>query len=612
MATTVGTVQLTGCSYELAYDLLGQDIPNNYSVVRLYGILHVTNNYVSWSSGSASVHTASTGIGTYYGRGDHILITSDFTWSHNNEGAFSAYIGASLSTTWVSGSCGGVITLPTIPRKATTLTAPNFNDETNSIQVTFSNPANFQTRGYINFYVGNQYSTYALRLERAKSLKTSPFTWTFTEQEKQQMRNALNNVSSCNVSIGFDTYSGDTNIGYSSVQRTFSIVNANPIFNDFDIEDTNATTVALTGSTANDVINVNGYSNIKATITASNKAEAQKYATMTKYRLTSGDNSVDIGYSDSASVSGTINGSKTGTYNVYAIDSRNNSTLVTKQASSIINYEKIVFNKQSCNIQRNDNQVGEYVILTLNGTFWNDDFGNTVNSIKSVSYRFKKSDASTWVTGTTTISPTVSGNDFTFSGMIASDNADTTWDLDSSYNVEITISDELSTDTVLLIVNSAIPTLSLDKEGVGVMCAYDRQLGGLLQVGGKIAGQIVLSSTEQIIGKWLGEDLYAKVISVPISTIFGSGTATTGETKQMGHGISNLDTCIFVSVSWTDNIATPYRRRLMPAGYWGTLDWVSNVLVTSTSIQFELGSGVLNRIRTNGQDMYALLIYTKN
>ena len=49
MATSLGRVYLNGCNYELAYDLLGQNVEGNYSNVRLYGILHVTNNYISWS-----------------------------------------------------------------------------------------------------------------------------------------------------------------------------------------------------------------------------------------------------------------------------------------------------------------------------------------------------------------------------------------------------------------------------------------------------------------------------------------------------------------------------------------------------------------------------------
>ena len=118
----------------MAYDLLGQSKENNESYVRLYGILHVTNNYISWSRGSASVHTSGLQpIGTYYGRGDHTVITRDFTWGHDSNGNFSVYIGASLSTTFVSGDCGGTLNLPHIDRYPVLNSGSNFTDRTNPV-----------------------------------------------------------------------------------------------------------------------------------------------------------------------------------------------------------------------------------------------------------------------------------------------------------------------------------------------------------------------------------------------------------------------------------------------------------------------------------------------
>ena len=293
-------------------------------------------------------------------------------------------------------------------------------------------------------------------------------------RRKNQLRAKLPNNNTGTIRLGlYSTIGGSTNASY--IDRTFSIVNANPTFSNFEFEDTNTTTLALTG---NNQYNVNGYSNIKATISTTNKATAKKSATMSKYRFAIGSNSVDINYSSSQEVSGTINKATNGTYNVYAIDSRNNSTLVTKLATKVIPYENIYINTVETNIARNNNQVGTSAILTLKGTFWNDTFGAVTNTIKSVTYRLKKTDSSQWINGTTTITPTINGNNFTFTGEIASDNQDTSWDLESSYNVEVTVTDELSTKTIILTLNSAIPTLSMDKNGVGIMCAYDSSKGG--------------------------------------------------------------------------------------------------------------------------------------
>lgn len=153
MATSLGRVYLKGCNYELAYDLLSQSTQNNSSSVRFYGILHVTNNYIAWDRGSASVHTSGLQtIGTYYSKGDHTLITRDFTLNHDSNGNYSSYIGASLSTTFVSGDTGGTLTLPKIARhpNITSFTV-NKRDETS---FTFNFTAN-TTIDYVWYSTNN-------------------------------------------------------------------------------------------------------------------------------------------------------------------------------------------------------------------------------------------------------------------------------------------------------------------------------------------------------------------------------------------------------------------------------------------------------------------------
>ena len=296
----------------------------------------------------------------------------------------------------------------------------------------------------------------------------------------------------------------------------------NGTFNNFEFEDVNPTTLALTG---NNQVCINGFSNIKATISVLNKAEAIKSATMSKYRFSISNISTDISYKDDSNVSGVINNAKSGTFNVFAIDSRNNSTLVTKLAQSEINYEPIYIDKQNSKIERDDNRVGDNAILTLNGTLWNDDFGDVVNSITSVTYRLKKTDSSTWIDGTTTITPTITDDKFTFTGLIASDNLDTSWDLEASYNVEVTIEDELSISTAEFILNSAIPTMSLDKNGVGIMCAYDNSIGGALQV----AGQKINTG---------GEDITINS-SVSSGNVYKTGRIINGKEEYIFYGIIN-------------------------------------------------------------------------
>ena len=494
---------------------------------------------VSFSSATAKLDGTSKGYGyTTMPKGETTIQELSRTLSHNTNGSSPT---KSISTSWSatfggSGSTSASIVAPKINRLATVTSATDMTDEGNP-SVSFSNPGGMSLVPYINFYLNG---TRVLRLERSKGSYSSPYNWQITDEERTQIRQAYKTVNSSNYNIGFDSYSGSTNTGYSSVGKTITIINANPIFNNFEFEDVNPITLALTGDNS---VNVNGYSRITATIPLANKAEAQKQATMSKYRLTCGEVSLDIPYSSSEDVSGSLSNAPNGTYNMYAIDSRSNSTMVTKLASQVINYESIYLDKQSCSFQRDSNQVGHNGVLTLNGTFWNSSFGEVSNTITSVSYKFKKTGDSTWIDGATTITPTVSGNNFSFTGQIASDNQDTTWDLDASYNLQVIIEDELSSTSVDLVLNSAIPTMSFDKNGVGIMCAYDSSLGGSLQVNGeRIDASNVYSEDETKIGIYIdGRPIYRKCFY--IDNVDSSGSSYT-------HNISNLDVIIDAYGSW--------------------------------------------------------------
>lgn len=407
----------------------------------------------------------------------------DFTINHSTVTQSSINVTCNVTTPWTLGSAESTTTIySNVWAKQANLTgATDFNDEQNPT-ITYSNQAGNNVDS-LQARIENSNGTVAYVGYRDIGKTGSSYTFPLTDSERNTLRTA---ATSNTLTVKFvlrTIISGNTY--YSTINKTMTIVNANPTFDNFEFEDVNTTTVALTG---NNQYNVNGYSNIKATIPVANKATANKQASMSKYRFTIGNNSVDITYSNSEDVSGTINNSPNGTYTVYAIDSRNNSKSVTKLADTVIAYENLYINPNTSNVVRNNNQVGTRAILTLNGTFWNNNFGLVTNTIKSVTYRLKQTDSSEWHDGTTAITLTTSDNTFTFSGEIASDNQDTSWNLEDAYNVEITISDELSTATISLLLNSAVPTLSLDKKGVGIMCAYDSSIGGYLQVNGvKIA-----------------------------------------------------------------------------------------------------------------------------
>lgn len=280
-----------------------------------------------------------------------------------------------------------------------------------------------------------------------------------------------------------------------------------PIFNDFTYADVNSTTLALTGNNQNIIPR---YSNVKVTIVNANKATAQKYATMNKYSFVCSNSQTNINYSSSEDVEGTINGVKSGVFDVYAIDSRTNSKLVTKIANEVINYTDLI--KNSISVSR-DNGVSEITTLLIYGKIDLVDFGQIVNSIKSAKYRYKATDSQTW-SNYTNITLTVDNNgNYSFNGNIQGD-TNTGFDIGNSYNIEVVVSDELSSVIFTANLNSGVPNIALHKNGVGIMGKYDVSVGGLFQIEGKDIFKF--SSSELFTGyKWIDDKpIYRKVISV--------------------------------------------------------------------------------------------------
>jgi len=81
------------------------------------------------------------------------------------------------------------------------------------------------------------------------------------------------------------------------------------------------------------------------------------------------------------------------TMTVYATDSRGNSAQVSKNVS-YKDYSQVTIKAVSA--VRSNNGVGKEVLLSLNGTFWNQSFGKEANSIEKVSYNFKETTESNY------------------------------------------------------------------------------------------------------------------------------------------------------------------------------------------------------------------------
>ena len=469
------------------YQVLGQDTGGNYTTFRLYGYFYYGGGTQVSSQTSGGFYLDGTyiyGASYTFGPGYHLLGTKDITVGHNNDGSFPGrYVGISAQSWHMSGSAGGNIYAGNITRQAYVTGTTDFNDEGNP-RITFTNPAGFRINARLEFA--------GTVIRRDNIANTGSYTFNLTSAERDLLRSKCPNSNKLTVREVIATcISGTSEAFWSWQDKTMTIVNANPTFSNFEFEDVNPITLALTGNNQNII---QGYSNVKATIPANYIATANKYATMSKYSFTCSDVQRDITYSSDSSTNNTIENVKSGVFNVYAIDSRNNSTLVTKNANQTISYNPLV--KGNISIAR-QNGVAEETNLTISGTIDLVDFGNVVNSIQEAKYRYKITDSSTWSNYTDiTVSVDNEGN-ITFNDLIEGDTGDG-FDIGHSYNIEVLISDELSTIVYTANLGSGIPNIALHKNGVGIMGKYDTNEGGLLQVAGRNMGHGIKTITGTI------------------------------------------------------------------------------------------------------------------
>lgn len=280
----------------------------------------------------------------------------------------------------------------------------------------------------------------------------------------------------------------ETSLPSSTTKESTNLYSVNendcrPVFNDFTYADINSTTTALTGD---DQKVIQGYSNIQATISVANKATpaANKGSTMSRYDLIiDGNNTQSASYSENTDVTITTNGANSGSIKVSAVDSRNVAKEVPKTAA-LIPYTNI--QRGNITVTRAGN-VGEATTLAFEGTMWSGDFGAVTNAITSVQYRYKSTAAgSSWSAYASLTPPTPSGNSYSFSGLIAGDEGNTGFSVDNSFNIEVVVSDRLSSITFTATLGTGIPWIAVADDGIAINGPYNENLDSGLQVNGKL------------------------------------------------------------------------------------------------------------------------------
>lgn len=366
--------------------------------------------------------------------------------------------------------------------------APNINIG-NSATVKYTNPGGYTT------VVGIYNTAGSVAIAEYRSTSGGTYTFSFTTTEINNMYAQTPKANQVTLRYYLRTTCNGSNY-YDYVDRTFSVVNSDPIFSNFTYQDINSKTLALTGDSSKII---KKYSNLKVTISAANKMVAKNSATPINYNVIAGSSSVSVAYSSTADVTGTINNVNSNDVTVYAVDSRGNQTPKSK-SFSVVDYTECSI--KTLRIDRVDG-VGENIQLTMTGTYSTTNFGTTTNNIKTAQLRMKAKTASSygdWVSILNRLS--ISG------GKITADNitiSDVTFALGTEYDVQIRIADELAEDIETASISDGTVLWSAVKgKGVNFGGLYDPNEGGELQVNGKKVQNIEiidnLSSSSTIAG----------------------------------------------------------------------------------------------------------------
>lgn len=319
--------------------------------------------------------TYSGNIMSYDGTSTVTVKSGSATITHNADGNKSisySFSVSSISASYLPGSASasGSMALTYIPRAATITSAPNFTDEDNPT-ITFSNPAGNSVTS-LKACISLTGATDNIAYQEIKDKTGTSFTFKLEDSDRNVLRNATTNSNSRTVHFFLWTVIGGKDYRVS-VQRTFSIVNADPIVTG-TVTDENDTTYALTNNRSK---LIKYYSNATATISAT----PQKGASIneSKYVISNGGNTWN-------GKTHTFNNVESNVFTFYAEDSRGNSTTYTlTPAPTMVNYIKI-----TCDIASNRPDALGNMTVACSGNYFNGSFGAVSNTL-AVQYRYKLS-----------------------------------------------------------------------------------------------------------------------------------------------------------------------------------------------------------------------------
>lgn len=447
---------------------------------------------VSFSNGTNTLDgtTKSYGYSTF--TGEVLLQELTRTLTHNEDGSSPT---KTIVNNWTAtfGGNGTVTSQITVPKinRLSTITVNNNTSFAVDTNENVSNTIPVEITKYVDSYTqklkitmeNNQGNQTVVR----DYVEFDSDTLTFSQTELNTIYNNTD-YKFFKLIFALDTYNGSTKLGTTTTEISSYLSNTDlkPTFNDFVYADWNQTTLALTG---NGYTLIKGYSTAGITVAGPNIATAHKGATISKYSAINGSQTVDYVMGEYPATM-QIKKVTDRTMSVWAIDSRNESTKVDKLAVNWIDYKDI--EKISFTAERKNGGTSSQVTLNLSGNIFDGDFGLKENSIKSATYKYKKTsdDEDSWVEGTTSLNVVKNGSSYSLEQDIAGDLGATGFDQESSYDIYVEVEDQLSKISDTFTLGAGSPAIDIFKNCVALGQPYNEDLGGRVQILGNKAENI--------------------------------------------------------------------------------------------------------------------------
>ena len=367
----IATINLTYDKVYIYAKYTSQSSDTNKTTYYLKSTYYRSQGSLSTSSATSKLDGTSKSFGyTTFKSGETTLQEVSRTLSHNSDGSSpTKNVTASMTMTYGGkGSTSVDIKMPNITRNAIVTSATDFTDESNPSLI-FVNPGNFTTKPYINISDDNGNLVYWLYRDEDVS---SPYTWNITDEERIAMRKACNKQAKYNCTVGIDTFSGSTKIGYNALRQTMTIINANPTLT-YTITEQNSKVIALLGENSESI--VENASKVKVIVTPT----ALKEATI---------KSVGILYGNVGQMftqepyEKTFDILSTNEFVLRTYDSRMNY-IIENVTKNLIPYKNVQIN--SCKFKR-ENPTSSNIILNANITYYQQTFGETAN-VPTIKYK---------------------------------------------------------------------------------------------------------------------------------------------------------------------------------------------------------------------------------